>query len=96
MSSSFPAAAVRLGLLGVGPRGRAWGEGAPRRQIPRDSAVQRRNAVNKYLPSLSLLALFNQSYLVANINRSRHERGSANGENRFALVNHHAHSLLYL
>ena len=55
-----------------------------------------KNALNKCLPSPSLLALFEDSYLVANVNRSGHKGGSANGENRFAVVNHHAHSLLYL
>src|SRR4029077_9945755 len=86
-----------LVLLSVGGSGQAdEGKGSSRRQIPRNRVVQRRNVLNKRLPFPNLLALFSHSYLVANINRSGHERGLANGENRFALVNHHAHSLLYL
>jgi len=97
MSSSFARrGAVRLGLLRVGGSGRACGSWVASYASPARTDAQQGNARNKCLPSASLLALFKDPYLVANVNRSGHERGPADGENRFALVNHHVRSLLYL
>ena len=81
-------------LLSVGGCGRACGGWVASYASPARTAMQRRrNALNKCLMSPSSLALFEDSYLVANMNRSGHERGSANGKNRLALVNHHADTL---
>ena len=83
-------------LLSVGGRGRACGSWVASYAGPARTDAQRSNSLNKCLPSSSPLALFEDSYLVANMNRSGDERRLANGENRFALVNHHEHILLYL
>jgi hypothetical protein len=89
-------------LLSVGGRGRACGgwvapyASAARTASPARTDAQRRKALNKCLPSPSPIALFEDSYLVANMNRSGDERRLANGENRFALINHHAPILWYL
>jgi len=82
-------------LLSVGGRGRACGGWVVASYAsPARTAVQRRrDALNKCLPSPSLIALFEDSYLVANMNRSGDERRLANGENGFALVNDHVPSL---
>jgi len=97
MSSSFARrGAMRLGLLRVGGSGRACGSWVASYASPARTDAQQGNAHNKCLPSLSLLALFKHSYLIANMNRSGDERRLANGENRFALVNDHAYSLWYL
>jgi len=63
---------------------------------PARADAQRGNALKKCLMSPSPLALFEDSHLVANMNRSGDERRSANSENRLALVNDHLHSLWYL
>jgi hypothetical protein len=82
--------------LSVGRRGRACGSWVASDAGSSRTDAQRRNALNKCLPSPSPLALFEDSYLVANMNRSGDERYSANGEDRFALVNDHVDSLWYL
>jgi len=80
-------------LLGVGGRARVCGGWVASYASPAQTDAQQRNALYKCLPSPSLLALFEDSYLVANMNCSGHERGSADGENRLVLVNHHDHTL---
>ena len=63
------------------------------RRISRKSDPQQRDALNKFLPSPSPLALFEDTYLVTNVNCSGDEGRLANSENRFALVNYHGHIL---
>ena len=72
---------------------RARAEVSSRRRIPWESDSQQGEALDKCLPPPSLLALFEDSYLVTNVNCSGDEGRLANGENRFALVYHHAASL---
>ncbi len=88
--------------LSIGGRGQARSaspvrtaspEVSSRRRIPRESDSQQGEALDQCLPLPSLLALFEDSYLVTNVNCSGDERRLANCENRFALVNHHAGSL---
>jgi len=50
-------------------------------------------ALDECLPLPSFLALFEDSDLVTNVNRSGDERHLANSENRFALVDNHGSSL---
>jgi hypothetical protein len=72
---------------------RAGSEGSSRRRVPWESDSQQGEALDKCLPPPSLLALFEGSYLVTNVNRTGDEGRLANSENRFALVYHHADSL---
>jgi hypothetical protein len=72
---------------------RARSEVSSRRRIPWESDSQQGEALDKCLPPPSLLALFEDSYLVTNVNRTGDEGRLTNSENRFALVYHHAASL---
>ena len=66
---------------------------SPRRGIPPKSDSEQSDALDKCLPFPSLLALFENSYLVTNVNCSGDERRLANSENRFPLINDHENSL---
>ena len=72
---------------------RARSEGSSRRRVPSESDSQQGEALDKCLPPPSLLALFEDSYLVTNVNRTGDKGRLTNSENRFALVYHHADSL---
>jgi len=89
-------------LLEIRSRGRAVGSwvacyaGRSRNASAARTDAQGRNALNECLPFPSPLAFFEDSYLIANMNRAGNKRRSANGENRLTLVNHHVRKLWYL